>query len=243
MATHLSLSPTEAADRLAIRELVDAYARCADRRDAQGQMALFTEDAHFVVHMDARSPQPAMELRRREDLAPVFADLNQYGATTHFMGQCTVVLNGDRATREAYCIAHHVKSAQGKRSLFIASLRGTSMRIRKAMEPGSSLNASSWSTGWTPARSPHDAMIRRAPQAAAAALSDRSPAAPSRRAAAGRGPALRRHAVQLRDVGAPRTDDLALIEALDGRAGELKARPSLPVSQPSYRSHGGATGP
>ena len=123
MATHLSLSPTEAADRLAIRELVDAYARCADRRDAQGQMALFTEDAHFVVHMDARSPQPAMELRRREDLAPVFADLNQYEATTHFMGQCTVVLNGDRATGEAYCIAHHVKSAQGKRSLFIASLR------------------------------------------------------------------------------------------------------------------------
>ena len=39
----------EAADRLAIRELVEAYAHCADRRDAKGQMALFTEDTHFVV--------------------------------------------------------------------------------------------------------------------------------------------------------------------------------------------------
>jgi SnoaL-like domain len=37
------------ADRLAIRELVDAYARCADRRDTEGQKSLFTEDTHFVV--------------------------------------------------------------------------------------------------------------------------------------------------------------------------------------------------
>jgi hypothetical protein len=36
------LNSEEMADRLAIRELVDAYAYCADRRDAKGQMALFT---------------------------------------------------------------------------------------------------------------------------------------------------------------------------------------------------------
>jgi hypothetical protein len=34
MAVHAELSPSEAADRLAIRELFDAYAHCADRRDA-----------------------------------------------------------------------------------------------------------------------------------------------------------------------------------------------------------------
>jgi SnoaL-like domain len=49
MSTHLTISPTEAADRLAIRELVEAYAHCADRRDAKGQMALFTHDTRFVV--------------------------------------------------------------------------------------------------------------------------------------------------------------------------------------------------
>ena len=32
MAVHTELSPTEAADRLALRELFDAYAHCADRR-------------------------------------------------------------------------------------------------------------------------------------------------------------------------------------------------------------------
>src|SRR5690349_24291724 len=42
----------EAADRLAIRELFDAYAHCADRRDAEGQKSLFTEDTHFVVYME-----------------------------------------------------------------------------------------------------------------------------------------------------------------------------------------------
>ena len=53
MSRHVTISPSEAADRLAIRELVEAYAHCADRRDAKGQMALFTEDTHFVVYMDA----------------------------------------------------------------------------------------------------------------------------------------------------------------------------------------------
>ena len=49
---HTSISPQEAADRLAIRELIDAYAHCADRREAEGQKALFTEDTHFVVYMN-----------------------------------------------------------------------------------------------------------------------------------------------------------------------------------------------
>ena len=40
MSKHVTISPEEAADRLAIRELVEAYAHCADRRDAKGQMSL-----------------------------------------------------------------------------------------------------------------------------------------------------------------------------------------------------------
>jgi hypothetical protein len=44
---HTAISPTEQGDRLAIRELVDAYAHCADRRDAEGQKALFTEDTQI----------------------------------------------------------------------------------------------------------------------------------------------------------------------------------------------------
>ena len=106
MSKHVTISPEEAADRLAIRELVEACAHCADRRDAKAQMALFTVDTHFVVYMNAKDPTPSQELHSREALAPVFADLNKYDATTHFVGQSTIfTLTADRATGEAYCPA------------------------------------------------------------------------------------------------------------------------------------------
>src|SRR6202011_1598009 len=124
MSQHATLSPAEAADRLAIRKLVEAYAHCADRRDAKDQMSLFTADTHFVVYMNAKDQTPSQELHSREALAPVFAALNQYDATTHFVGQSTILsLSDDRATGEAYCLAHHVTVDAGKRRLMVASLR------------------------------------------------------------------------------------------------------------------------
>ena len=124
MSQHATVSAAEAADRLAIRELIEAYAYCADRRDARGQMALFTPDTHFVVYMNARDPNPSRELHSRQALAPVFADLTQYAATMHFVGQSTILtLAGDRATGEAYCLAHHLTVDGGKRRLMIAALR------------------------------------------------------------------------------------------------------------------------
>src|SRR6202008_3679007 len=124
MSEHVSVSPTEAADRLAIRELVEAYAHCADRRDAKGQMDLFTADTHFVVYMNAKDPNPSQELRSREQLAPVFADLNNYAATMHFLGQMTILtLTSDRGTGETYCMPHHLTIEGRKRQLMIAALR------------------------------------------------------------------------------------------------------------------------
>jgi hypothetical protein len=124
MGQHAAISPTEAADRLAIRELIEAYAHCADRRDAKGQMALFTANTRFVVYMNAKDPKPSQELHSREALAPVFAELNQYDATTHFVGQSTIfTLTNERGTGEAYCLAHHVTVKAGNRRLMLASLR------------------------------------------------------------------------------------------------------------------------
>ena len=124
MSQHLTISPSEAADRLAIRELVVAYAHCADRRDAKGQMSLFTPDTHFVVYMNVKDPKPSQELYSREALAPVFADLDQYAATMHFLGQSTILtLTGDRATGETYCMPYHLTVDGNKRRLMIAALR------------------------------------------------------------------------------------------------------------------------
>jgi hypothetical protein len=117
------ITPTEAADRPAIRGLFDAYAHCADRRDAEGQKSLFTGDTHFVVYMEGEGTEPTQELSGRGTLTPVFDDLNRYEVTTHFNGQSTVRLNGDHATGESYCLAHHLFTKDGKRKLMVASIR------------------------------------------------------------------------------------------------------------------------
>jgi hypothetical protein len=93
------ITSAELGDRLAIRELVDAYAHCADRRDAQGQKSLFTEDTHFVVYMEGQ-------------------------------GSSTITLDGDHATGESYCIAHHLFTEDGERKLMVAWLRYVDTFVR-----------------------------------------------------------------------------------------------------------------
>jgi hypothetical protein len=123
MTVHTEITAAEAADRLAVRELFDAYARCADTRDAEGQKALFTENTHFVVFMNGPGTDPTSELNGREALSPVFADLNRYSATMHFNGQCTVILDGNQGTGDSYTIAHHVYTEDGTRKIMVAWLR------------------------------------------------------------------------------------------------------------------------
>ena len=124
MSKHVFLSPSDAADRLAIRELIEAYAHCADRRDAKGQMSLFTADTHFVVYMNANDPTPSQDFRSREALAPVFAEVNKYEATTHLVGQSTIfTLTDVRGTAATHCLAYHLTVNDDKRRMMIASLR------------------------------------------------------------------------------------------------------------------------
>jgi hypothetical protein len=87
MARHSGLSSAEAADRLAIRELFDAYAHCADRRDAAGEIALFTADTRFAVYMDGEGSEPTYVL---ED--------HRGGASSH--SACT--RRGRRAPPQSY---------------------------------------------------------------------------------------------------------------------------------------------
>ena len=123
MTAHSSISPQEAADRLAIRELYDAYAHCADTRDAEGQKALFTEDTHFVVYMNGEGKDPTDDLDGRESLTPVFENLRIYESTMHFNGQSTVAVDGETATGDSYCIAHHLYTEDGTKKLMVAYLR------------------------------------------------------------------------------------------------------------------------
>ena len=123
MTSHSTLSPLETADRLAIRELFDAYASCADRRDAEGQKALFTPDSRFAVYMDGLGSEASYVLEGRDALSAVFDDLNRYDVTMHFNGQSTVSIDGATASGDSYTIAHHVFTEDGTRKMMVAWLR------------------------------------------------------------------------------------------------------------------------
>jgi uncharacterized protein (TIGR02246 family) len=97
-------------DQQGLRDLVEAYARGLDRREFDTVAALFTSDATLTLYGN--------ETKGREQLATAFHVLDRYDVTTHFLGQTTVDIDGDRATGETYCLAHHL-SDQGNRVMSI----------------------------------------------------------------------------------------------------------------------------
>jgi SnoaL-like domain len=114
----------EASDHLAIRQLINAYAHFADRRQPEQQAALYAEEARTLVYTpDASTPQPAQVLTGRAQHIEGFGTLSQYAATTHFNGQSTVTLDGDQATGETYCLAHHLLETDEGRTLIVMSIR------------------------------------------------------------------------------------------------------------------------
>lgn len=116
----------EAADRLAIRELIDAYAHDADRKQSAAQAALFTDDAVVEVYMSepGKDSQPVQVLRGREAIQAGFGDaLKPYPVTMHFNGQSTVQIDGDQATNESYTLAHHFFTEGGKRMVLVMGIR------------------------------------------------------------------------------------------------------------------------
>ena len=126
-------SPSERnADRLEIVNLIDAWARCADRRRPQEQAALFAPEGRITVQMpDSSDSEPVQTLQGRAELADAFKVLETYDATTHFNGQSMITLDGDHATGESYCLAHHIWVEDGQRMLMIMAIRYHDTFIRQ----------------------------------------------------------------------------------------------------------------
>jgi hypothetical protein len=87
-----------------IRDLAAAYALACDLRDAARLTALFDSGAQLMVHM------PGAEARVRQapdGISSIPALLARYGQTFHFTGLHRIVVDGDAATGDVYCDAHH----------------------------------------------------------------------------------------------------------------------------------------
>jgi hypothetical protein len=117
------LNTNEATDRIAIRELIDNYGYYADRREAQKQAALYTENGIMEIYRgEPDTSKPIAILKGRKELEEAFKGLKQYDMTFHLNGQNTIKFSGDSATGRAYCLAHHIFVEDGKRMLLIMGI-------------------------------------------------------------------------------------------------------------------------
>jgi hypothetical protein len=115
---------TTVSDHQAIRDLVDGWAHFADRRLRRQQAELFTPDGKVAVYPgDPGSTEPMQVIQGKAALATSFEILQTYDVTTHVNGQSTINVDGDTATGESYCLAHHVWTENGQRVLLVLSIR------------------------------------------------------------------------------------------------------------------------
>ena|ERR1700681_308297 len=101
----------EITDRLALRQLVEDYAHGCDRRETGAVARLFTEDGRLAKIGVAG--QPTTETRGRAAIEVLLDGLRRYDATTHFLGQQSVIVDKDTARGETYCLAHHIYRNDG----------------------------------------------------------------------------------------------------------------------------------
>ena len=94
-------------DQAALADLAAEYARCVDRGDPEGVAACFTPDGVLRAVNLAEGGKVMGERVGRGQIARAISSMD-YDATFHFVGQQQVQIEGDTATGETYCIAHHL---------------------------------------------------------------------------------------------------------------------------------------
>ncbi len=96
----------EIADRLALRQLADRYARIPDDRAYALVDQVFTGDAIVIG--------PGFRLEGLAQIRTGMRTIERYRATQHCMYQQTVEIRGDEAEGEVYCVAHHLFETDGQ---------------------------------------------------------------------------------------------------------------------------------
>jgi ketosteroid isomerase-like protein len=96
-------------ETVALRRLVDGYARAVDRGDVDGFVELFEPDAVLQVFYRGEGEGPPTESRGHARIGEIPTRVQtRYDRTFHFVGNHLCDVHGDEATGEAYCLAHHL---------------------------------------------------------------------------------------------------------------------------------------
>ncbi len=121
------------ADRTALRDLVDAYAFHVDRGDAEAVASLFTADGRLVSRLHKQAAEaPIVRVGPQEIAGALVAGLDRYIGTTHVVGGQVVDIDGDTATGNTVCLAHHVYEAAGGRRMLVMAVRYADTYARQA---------------------------------------------------------------------------------------------------------------
>ncbi|MGQ0832797.1 MAG: nuclear transport factor 2 family protein [Microthrixaceae bacterium] len=91
-----------------LHDLSARYAAGADRRDAGLFVSAFVPDGRLRRYEPADAPEPSSDRRGHDALAEVPGLLARYARTFHLLGQARYDVDGDHATGEVYCLAHHL---------------------------------------------------------------------------------------------------------------------------------------
>jgi hypothetical protein len=122
----------EAADRVALRKLVDAWSHCADRRLAEQQSNLFVPDGTILSYEgDPRTHEPHSTIKGRAAIRTALAVLNTFTVTLHMNGQSEVAIQGDHAIGETYCLVHQFTGENNQRKCQTLGIRYLDQFLRQ----------------------------------------------------------------------------------------------------------------
>jgi ketosteroid isomerase-like protein len=126
------MAPTLIAEHPELRALAVRYACGVDRRDPDLFVSAFCDDAVLVVHRPGEAPEDGARRQGLDDLRVVTEFIKRYTATLHVLGQTLYEVDGDSATGEVYCIAHHIRRAEGEGTDHIMHIRYRDRYARRA---------------------------------------------------------------------------------------------------------------
>lgn len=119
------------ADKLQIKNVIALYASYADKKQTEDQAKLFIKNAVIEVYQ-GQDEKPIKVIRGRNELQKSFKEnLDKFDKTMHFNGQNLVMIEGDTATGEALCIAHHIVSKGNKKNLIVMGIRYSDEFVRQ----------------------------------------------------------------------------------------------------------------
>jgi hypothetical protein len=101
-------------DEEALRALSTAYAAAVDTCDGAMLASLFVPEGELVVPNYPDDLRPTIIRKGHEALRRLPDGLRRYHRTFHQVSNHVYAIEGDRATGEVQCVAHHVTGAGGR---------------------------------------------------------------------------------------------------------------------------------